>query len=52
MPYDLEADRTEMIDLASKHSVRAEAMAALYGKWAARAQVEPWQKVVAAPRQS
>lgn len=50
--YDLKADRTEMVDLASKHSARAGAMAALYDRWAARAQVEPWQKVQAAPKQS
>ena len=48
--YDLEADRTEMQNLAARHPDRAERMAAVYDRWAARAQVELWQKVVDAPR--
>jgi arylsulfatase len=50
--YDLDADRTEITDLTAKDPAQAEAMAARYEKWAVRAQVEPWQKVVAAPRQN
>ena len=49
-PYDLEADRTEMHDLAASHPDRVAIMSSRYDKWAARAQVEPWHKVVAAPR--
>ncbi|MBI1894949.1 MAG: arylsulfatase [Acidobacteria bacterium] len=48
--YNMVADRTEMSNLAEKEPVRAERMAAAYGKWAARANVEPWEKVRAAPR--
>ena len=48
--YDLEADRTEIEDLAARHPERAASMLKLYQNWAARAQVEPWQKVVDAPR--
>lgn len=43
--YDLEDDRTETKDLAARLPERVKAMAALYEKWAARAQVEPWEKV-------
>jgi arylsulfatase A-like enzyme len=48
--FDLEADRTEATDLAGKHADRAERMAADYGKWARRAQVQPWEAVQKAPR--
>jgi arylsulfatase A-like enzyme len=50
--YDLAADRTEMHDLAAKDPQRVAALSALYDKWAVRAQVEPWQKVLAAPKPS
>ena len=48
--YDLEADRTEMQDLSARHPDRVAGMTALYERWASRCQVEPWQKVVAAPK--
>jgi arylsulfatase len=48
--YDLEADRTEMRNLAASDPGRVASMTALYEQWAARAKVEPWQKVVDAPR--
>ena len=40
--YDMEADRTELNDLAAKHPDKVEQLKALYGKWAARCQVQPW----------
>ena len=39
--YDLEADRTEMNNLAGREPKRVQQMAALYDRWAARANVEP-----------
>lgn len=48
--YDLVADRTELNNLADKDPQRVKQMAADYEKWAARANVEPWAKVQAAPR--
>jgi len=43
--YDLEADRTELHDLAAAHPDRVERMAKMYDAWAARAFVEPWEKI-------
>jgi len=40
--YDMEADRTEMNDLAGKHPERAAAMAEQWEAWAIRAKVKPW----------
>ena len=40
--YDLEADRTELDDVAAKYPERVEAMAAEFGKWATRVGVRPW----------
>ena len=48
--YDLQADRTEMNDLSAKHPDRAESLRIAWEKWAARAHVEPWDKVRQAPR--
>ena len=48
--YDLEADRSELHDLAAKDPARAERMLKQYEAWAARAHVEPWEKVEKAPR--
>jgi arylsulfatase len=48
--FDLEADRSETTDLANKHPDRAARMAAEYEKWARRAQVQPWESVLKAPR--
>lgn len=50
--FDLEADRSEMNNLADRHPDRAEKMAGQYAKWAARAQVQPWDQVQKAPRPS
>ncbi|MBN1492067.1 MAG: arylsulfatase [Phycisphaerae bacterium] len=43
--YDIEADRTEMHDLATEHPDRVEALRAAHEAWAKRANVEPWNKV-------
>jgi len=40
--YDLEADRTELKDLAAAQPERAAQMAALWQAWAERAKVVPW----------
>ncbi len=48
--YDLEADRTEIQNLAAQQPERVTRMSHMYENWAKRAQVEPWQKVVNAPR--
>lgn len=42
--YDLEADRSEMHDLATKHPERVEKMSALWQAYAERANVVPWEK--------
>ena len=44
--YDLEADRSELHDLATADPARVERMTALYDRWAARANVVPWDKVL------
>jgi arylsulfatase len=43
--YDMEADRTELNDLAGSQPERAAAMARLYDSWAARANVVPWEQL-------
>ncbi|HWR52924.1 MAG TPA: arylsulfatase [Bryobacteraceae bacterium] len=48
--YNLAADRTEMNNLADSDPGRVQRMAAAYETWAARASVESWPKVQAAPR--
>ncbi|MCX7213299.1 MAG: arylsulfatase [Burkholderiales bacterium] len=45
--YDLEADRTELNDLAAKHPARVVDMAAQYDAWAARCGVIARDKIVA-----
>ena len=40
--YDLEADRTELNNLATQHPDKAKELAALYAAWATRCGVEPW----------
>jgi arylsulfatase len=40
--YDLEADRTEMNDLASRHADKASELERAYNEWAARSNVAPW----------
>lgn len=39
--YDIEADRTEMSDLAARHPAKVQELAAKWGAWAARANVLP-----------
>jgi arylsulfatase len=45
--YDMDADRTELNDLASHEPERVQAMAKHYDAWAARCGVIPREKVVA-----
>jgi len=45
--YDMDADRTELHDLATREPERVEAMAAQYGAWAERCGVLDREKVVA-----
>ncbi len=40
--YDLEADRTELHDLAGKHPDKVQELTALYEGWATRCGVRPW----------
>jgi arylsulfatase len=40
--YDMEADRTELNDLAQKHPKTAKELAAMYESWAKRSNVVPW----------
>jgi arylsulfatase A-like enzyme len=40
--YDLEADRTELHNLADKNPDKVKELATLYDAWAKRANVEPW----------
>ena len=44
--YDLEADRTELHDLAAQHPERVADMAGQYGAWAARCGVIPREQIV------
>jgi arylsulfatase len=43
--YDLQADRTEMNDLAGKNPSKAAELERAYNAWAKRANVEPWQEL-------
>jgi arylsulfatase len=47
--YDLEADRTEMRNLASANHARVREMAANWDRWAARCNVRPWDEVQKTP---
>ena len=40
--YDLEADRTELNNLAQKYPQKVEQLKAMYESWAARCAVQPW----------
>jgi arylsulfatase A-like enzyme len=40
--YDMEADRTELRDLAASQPGRLQAMAAMWDEWAKRCGVQPW----------
>jgi arylsulfatase len=50
--FDIEADRTEMNNLASTHPDRAATMTAQYEQWARRAHVLPWDQVRKAAKKS
>jgi arylsulfatase A-like enzyme len=50
--YDIEVDRTEMVDLAKLHSARVQEMSALWEVWADRVGVKPWSVVQAAGRKN
>jgi arylsulfatase len=43
--YDLEADRTEQTDLASKRPDKVKELAAAYERWAKRCGVVPWAEI-------
>jgi arylsulfatase A-like enzyme len=43
--YDLEADRTELHDLAGRHPDVVKGLLDSYDKWAARVGVQPWDKI-------
>jgi arylsulfatase len=45
--YDMDADRTELHDLAARHPERVAGMAKQYDAWAARCGVIPREKIVA-----
>jgi arylsulfatase len=40
--YDIDADRTELTNLAQKYPEKVEQLKALYKSWAARCGVQPW----------
>ncbi len=41
--YDLEADRSEIVNLAAGHPDKVKALASLYGRWAERCGVVPYE---------
>lgn len=43
--YDVEADRTELVNLTAKQPEKVREMAALYDAWAARNGVVPWHEL-------
>jgi arylsulfatase len=45
--YDMEADRTEMNNLAAADPARVKELSAVWGAWAARVGVQPWEQVKA-----
>ena len=49
--YDMEADRTELHDLAHARPERVAAMAAMYSVWADRCGVQPWPMPETPPNQ-
>jgi arylsulfatase A-like enzyme len=44
--YNLARDRSELNDLSKEQASRVEEMSALWQKYASRANVEPWEKVI------
>lgn len=49
--YDLSKDRSEQNDLSSMEPQRAQRMAAMWNTYAARTNVEPWEKVIPPKKQ-
>ena len=49
--FDIDADRTEMNDVASKQPEIATRLAGLHDRWAARVGAEDWTKVQQTPSQ-
>ena len=49
--YDLEADRTELNNLADEYPEKAEQLKAMYESWAERCGVQPWPIKVASKQQ-
>ena len=49
--YDLEADRSELNDLADSERERAAEMAAIHDAWATRCAVQPWDDILAKQRE-
>ncbi len=47
--YDMLADRTELHDMAAREPDRVKKMVAMYGEWAARCGVLPWNRGPVAP---
>ncbi|MBM3737903.1 MAG: arylsulfatase [Acidobacteria bacterium] len=43
--YDMQADRTEMVNLAARQADRVRAMSGAWDQWAARVKVVPWGEV-------
>jgi len=43
--YDMEADRTELTNLAEKHPEIVSELSMKYDEWAKRCGVEPWEKI-------
>jgi hypothetical protein len=48
--YDLDADRTELNDVAAAHAERVREMVQAYDAWAARCGVKPREQIVALMR--
>ena len=44
--YDMEVDRTELHDLSGEHPDIVEELSGLYGEWAARCEVTPWEELL------
>ena len=49
--FDMEADRTELHDLAAADPERVKTMAAMYEEWAGKIGVQPWPMPQTPPRE-
>ncbi len=49
--YDIEADRTEMHNLAAEHPDKVRELSDMWRAWADRAYVEPWEDIVEGGRE-